>query len=136
MKLNNKTQIILGLLLIAISSVMLWYTMREKAYWGTVTDKINALEYNKHVSHPDPILIVRFDVNKKKRELHVSWITYTECEVNERVCFTEPIMVMEPTWIEPGLLALIACAIIVTGIVFVLNGLEIFDIPKSSIHDF
>ena len=104
---------------------MLWYTMREKVYCGTLTTKINALEYNKHVSRPDPIIIVKFDIGVKK-EIHPSWITFTEHEVGDRICFSQKIMEIEPTWIEPGLLGLIACFIIATAVVLILEAIGAF----------
>jgi len=127
MKTKKKRQIIIGFLLIVIAIFFLYYSMREKVYCGIVTNKINGIEYNKHSTTPDPILIVKFDINQEKKEIHCSWITYTECEVNQRVCFEKYINDMEPTWIESGLIGLIACVIIATGMGFILNGMGAFD---------
>lgn len=116
-KMKNKCLLILNIALIIISIMMIYFSMREKVYCGTVTNMINAIEYNKHVSRPDPIMIVKFDVNGKKKEIHCSWITFTENSVGDRVCFKKKIMDMEPTWIDPGLLGLIGIAIFSFGVV-------------------
>lgn len=125
---KKKLYIVGGILLIILAFFFLRYEMREKVYCGIVTNKINGIEYNKHSTTPDPILIVKFDINQKKREIHCSWITYTECEVNQRVCFKERIIDMEPTWIESGMVALLACAIILSGVILVFNGIGASDI--------
>ena len=125
---KKKLYIIGGILLIISAIFFLFYEMREKVYCGIVTNKINGIEYNKHSTTPDPILIVKFDINQKKREIHCSWITYTECEVNQRVCFKQNIIDMEPTWIESGMVALLACAIILGGVILVFNGIGASDI--------
>ena len=127
MKTKKKRQVVIGLLLLIISFILFWYITREKVYCGTVTNKINALEYNKNVSHPDPILIVKFDINHKKKEIHCSWITYTECDVNEQVCFSERIAEMEPMWIESGLILLISAVFLAFGVVIIMDGLGVFD---------
>lgn len=119
MKKKNIIVIIIGICLVVFSILILFYIVREKVYCGTVSNKINALEYNKNTTRPDPILIVKFDINNMKKEIHTNWITYTESEVGDRICFSKHILEMEPIWIEEGLLGLIFGVILVISIVVV-----------------
>lgn len=127
MKTKKKLYIGGGILLFIIAIYIFAFDLKEKVYCGIVTNKINGIEYNKHSTTPDPILIVKFDINQEKREIHCSWITYTECEVNQRVCFKEKILDMEPTWIKSGMLSFLAFLMLIGGIISILNGCGAFD---------
>jgi hypothetical protein len=125
MSRRHKTLIIAGIAAILISIYYFKVMLNEKVYCGTVTHKINALQYNKHNATPDPILIVDFDGYGKK-EIHTSWITFTDNEVGSKVCFEKRIGEMEGGTID-DLAPLLLTFGFVGGIVLILAGLGAFN---------
>lgn len=132
-KLKQKSLIIAGIALIIATIFYFKNTMKEKVYCGTVTHKINALQYNKHNATPDPILIVNFD-GFGKHEIHTTWITFMDNEVGSRVCFEKRIDEMEntdgndfaPLYLTFGFLG---------GIFLILAGIGVFTEPQRGVWD-
>jgi len=130
MKKKNKPLIIVGIILIIIS-VKLWnIAFEQKIYCGTITHKINALEYNKHNATPDPILIVKFD-GYGKHEIHTNWITFMDHEVGSRVCFTKKVSEVEDTPMEGGLSLLLSVFAFIVGVVLILWGFGVISMDSE-----
>jgi hypothetical protein len=115
-----------GVAVILVSIYYFQIAMEEKVYCGTVTHKINALKYNKHNATPDPIMIVDFD-GIGKREIHPTWITFSDNEIGSRVCFSRKVSDMEDDRIDGGLLSLFLMFGFLGGSVLILAGLNIFN---------
>lgn len=126
---KEKAKTFSGIAIMFIAILCFMYILREKVYCGTVTNKINTVEYNKNVSRPDPILIVYFDGYKKK-EIHTNWITFTEANLGGRICFSKNVIEMEGK-VDNGVYGLIITIIFVIGLMVFLSGLGAFDPERS-----